>query len=395
MPDYDIITVGGGLGGAAAAKVMAEHGARVLVIEREHQFKDRIRGEILAPWGGAEMLQLGLYDALLETCANPQRFIDALGSPLRDIIATTPHGIPALNFYHPAMQEVVIDRAKRAGAEVWRGATVRAITPGRTPVASVETGATVRELSARMLVCADGRSSNARSWGGFASRRGPQRLIGAGMMFEQMRIPSDTSVFQIDPLSGRTVLLFPQGHGRVRAYLAWPPELISRLHGDRDFSRFVAESVSSGMPAGYFEGAEPRGPLASFDLTETWVNHPYRDSVALIGDAAGASDPVWGQGLSLTARDVRVLTEHLIGSNDWDAAGHSYADAHDEYFGRSVKVGGWLFDLFFARGDEADALRARAMPLLAAEPERMPDHNLTGPDLPCDDIVRRRLFGEE
>jgi flavin-dependent dehydrogenase len=34
MPDYDIITVGGGLGGAAAAKVMAEHGARVLVIER-------------------------------------------------------------------------------------------------------------------------------------------------------------------------------------------------------------------------------------------------------------------------------------------------------------------------------------------------------------------------
>jgi 2-polyprenyl-6-methoxyphenol hydroxylase-like FAD-dependent oxidoreductase len=53
--------------------------------------------------------------------------------------------------------------------------------------------------------------------------------------------------------------------------------------------------------ARYFDGAEPRGPLPSFDLTETWVNHPYRDGVALIGDAAGASDPVWGQGLSLTA----------------------------------------------------------------------------------------------
>ena len=43
---------------------MAEQGARVLVVEREHQFKDRIRGEFLTPWGGAEMQKLGLYEAL-------------------------------------------------------------------------------------------------------------------------------------------------------------------------------------------------------------------------------------------------------------------------------------------------------------------------------------------
>ena len=42
-PVYDIITVGGGLGGSAIAKAMAEHGARVLVLEREKQFHDRVR----------------------------------------------------------------------------------------------------------------------------------------------------------------------------------------------------------------------------------------------------------------------------------------------------------------------------------------------------------------
>ena len=47
--DYDIITVGGGLGGASLAKVMAEHGSRVLVIERETEFKDRVRGEAVSP----------------------------------------------------------------------------------------------------------------------------------------------------------------------------------------------------------------------------------------------------------------------------------------------------------------------------------------------------------
>ena len=48
---YDLITVGGGLGGASLAKAMAEHGARVLVLERETQFKDRVRGEALVSWG--------------------------------------------------------------------------------------------------------------------------------------------------------------------------------------------------------------------------------------------------------------------------------------------------------------------------------------------------------
>jgi flavin-dependent dehydrogenase len=57
---YDIITVGGGLGGSALAKAMAAHGARVLVVERETQFKDRVRGEFMAPWGVAEARELGI-----------------------------------------------------------------------------------------------------------------------------------------------------------------------------------------------------------------------------------------------------------------------------------------------------------------------------------------------
>ena len=44
MKAYDVISVGGGLGGSALAKAMAELGARVLVVERETQFKDRVRG---------------------------------------------------------------------------------------------------------------------------------------------------------------------------------------------------------------------------------------------------------------------------------------------------------------------------------------------------------------
>jgi flavin-dependent dehydrogenase len=49
VASYDLITVGGGLGGGALAGAMAERGAGVLVLERETNFKDRVRGEGLVP----------------------------------------------------------------------------------------------------------------------------------------------------------------------------------------------------------------------------------------------------------------------------------------------------------------------------------------------------------
>ncbi|HLW71461.1 MAG TPA: hypothetical protein VKS22_12665 [Candidatus Binataceae bacterium] len=128
------------------------------------------------------------------------------------------------------------------------------------------------------------------------------------------------------------------------------------------------------MPAELYIGARTAGPLASFDMTEPWVDHPYQDGVALLGDAAGASDPTWGQGLSLTLRGARALAENE--SDDWNSAAHSYASAHDEFFTTARIVMQWHYDLFFARGEEADQRRGRALPRLMSAPDRLPDHSL-------------------
>jgi 2-polyprenyl-6-methoxyphenol hydroxylase-like FAD-dependent oxidoreductase len=45
---------------------MAERGARVLLVERETNFKDRGRGEALAPWGVENVRRLRLFDRLAE-----------------------------------------------------------------------------------------------------------------------------------------------------------------------------------------------------------------------------------------------------------------------------------------------------------------------------------------
>ncbi|MEO8115595.1 MAG: FAD-dependent monooxygenase, partial [Phenylobacterium sp.] len=64
MRTYDLVIVGGGIGGSALATVMAEAGRSVLLLEQSEVYEDRVRGEWIAPWGVAETHRLGLYDRL-------------------------------------------------------------------------------------------------------------------------------------------------------------------------------------------------------------------------------------------------------------------------------------------------------------------------------------------
>ena len=124
------------------------------------------------------------------------------------------------------------------------------------------------------------------------------------------------------------------------------------------------------------------------------MEHPYQDGIALVGDAAASNDPAYGSGLSLTVRDVRVLCDHLQRHDDWDAAGHAYAAEHDRYYGILHTVTNWFGQLFYDTGPDADARRARALPRIAQDGSRVPDHLFSGPDLAVDDTHRQRFFGQ-
>jgi menaquinone-9 beta-reductase len=131
-PSYDIVTVGGGIAGAALAKAMAEQGVNVLVLEREGRFKDRVRGEMVVPWGAAEARELRILDVLKDSCAHEVSLIET-GSGLRDLKTTTVQQLPALTFAHPEMQDSLLAAAEGAGAKVRRGITVERIEPGTRP----------------------------------------------------------------------------------------------------------------------------------------------------------------------------------------------------------------------------------------------------------------------
>lgn len=396
---YDIVTIGGGLGGSSLATVMARRGARVLILERTGQFKDRIRGEGMSPWGVAEAKELGIY-GLLRSVGNEVRWWDWYFGEQRafhrDLVETTPMHCPMLTFYHPKMQETLLQAALDAGAEVRRNATVRSVTPGSPARITFEdAGSGTTEVECRLAVGADGRASQVRHWGGFAVHQAPEFLFVSGVLVDRMPAEDDTLRMNMNLATGIMSFLNPQGKGRVRAYLVWRKDAGLRFQGEADTQSFFEESRRTGLPKPFLEQAVTAGPLATFSGADTWVDHPYRNGVALIGDAAASSDPSWGQGLSLTLRDARVLRDELLAGDDWDGAGHAYAEAHDRYFGVCRTFNDWLTELFYTDGPEGDAKRARALPLIAQDPSRLPDADFSGPDMVLDETTRHRMFGEE
>ena len=61
---YDVIIVGGGMGGLALAWALARQGRSVALIERQRELKPLIRGELLQPNGLRALDQLGLLEDL-------------------------------------------------------------------------------------------------------------------------------------------------------------------------------------------------------------------------------------------------------------------------------------------------------------------------------------------
>ncbi len=399
--DYDLITVGGGLAGASLAKSLAEKGYRVLALEREKVFRDRVRGELVHPWGVAEARSLGIHDLLKETCAIEVPFasyqnIGLPKAPPRDMVATTPQHLRTLCFYHPEMQEVVLDAAERAGVHVQRGVTSVGVTCDQVPSVRVQSGGGERTYTARLVAGADGRTSACRNWAGFKVNRDPDRMVLTGLLLERMSAPDQVYSAYRNPPRGEGAIVIPLGKGRFRCYIGFYRQKGKhRLSGRDNLGQFIEQSISAGAPPEWFIGAKEIGPLASFDGAETWVDHPYRAGVVLVGDAATSSDPIFGCGLSLTLRDVRVLRDALLTEENWDLAAHSYAEEHDRYTRSLHRILDWLTRLFFEPGSEAEALRARVFPRLIDNPRRAPDVAGLGPEAPSDSAACQNLFGED
>ncbi len=401
VDSYDVVIVGGGIAGSALARSLADAQLRVLVLERTTEFKDRVRGECMMPWGALEARELGVEETLLNCgggYVTQSVGYDEMVAPSDAEASAVPlgmfvGGIPGmLDVGHPQASEALNRAAVEAGATMVRGTGDVVITAGTNPVVRYEFDGVEHEVRCHLIVGADGRQSVVRKQLGISLQETTPTAMLSGLLvsgFEEW--PAETVTLGTE--GDVHFLLFPRPGGLVRLYLGYSIDAKDRFTGPDRARRFLEAFRVDSLPYGEtIATLEPAGPCAGQPGFDTWTDQSFPEGAVLIGDAAGWSDPLIGQGLSVALRDARSVRDVLLAGDDWSAASFvPYGEERRERM-RRERVAAEVMKALRCDFTNTGAARRAAFfgtmmsdPLSAGVMMTM----LSGPEVPASDVFER------
>lgn len=377
MQNPDVAIVGGGIGGSAMAITLARAGLDVLLLEKTLVHKDVVRGEWMAPWGVLEANKLGLTE-LYETngAHRIQRHInyseftsqdeaEAQTVAFNDVATETP-----LCLGHPKCCDLLNAEAVRLGVRFRRGIRKLKVDVGMPPRLTFADADGEYTLQPRWIVGADGRNGTIAKQIGARLSHDPEHHLFSGMLVEgAFDWPDDLQVIASE--GDANALAFPQGGGKVRIYLGWPSSERARLIGPDGPQHFLDSWGLNCVPhADIITNATPASPCIAYPNHDSWLDTVVSPGVVLIGDAAGRNDPIIGQGLSITHRDVRLVSDALLAQEHWTPEiFDAYAEERIERMARLRTVARLTSLRESAFGPEGRALRHDIHERIAAQPE--------------------------
>ena len=338
--ECDVLVVGGGPAGTAAAYWLASSGIDVLVVEKKHYPREKTCGDGLTPRSVRQLELMGVADDL----APHHRYKGLRANAYGRAIAMSWPDHPDLPSHGYVVTRADLDglvaaRAEKAGAVIWQGAEALAplsasdapgdgslAAPADGPGSATGGGAlrraggavvmdrargTKTEVGARYVVVADGSLSRfGRALGTARNRDWPQGMALRGY-YRSPRSSEEyiDSFLDIRDASGKVVpgygWIFPLGDGRVNVGVGllstqgrWKNVNTSKL-----MDAFVAQAPASwclgpetscGPPTG---GRLPMGLAVGPRVGPDWV---------AAGDSAGVINPFNGEGIAYAYETGRL-----------------------------------------------------------------------------------------
>lgn len=310
VEQYDCIVIGGGPAGATAATVLADHGRKVVVLERETFPRHHI-GESLMPQTYATFKRIGMLEKLRASnfpVKESVQFISASGKESQPFFFTDRdpgEWSKTWQVKRDVFDRMMLDNAVEHGAEVWYGVRVKKVLfdgDRAIGVTAIVDGESV-EIRSQVVVDATGQTSllsrqldlrypdaklkNAAVYAYYRNAyRDEGRNAGATMV---IHTPDRNGWFWSIPLPGDVTSV-----GVVA-----PPSYLCSGRGD-DPSATLREEIER-CPA-MQRRLESATQISGAYVTSDFSYRSRRvagDGWVLIGDAFGFLDPVYSSGVFL------------------------------------------------------------------------------------------------
>lgn len=313
---YDAVIIGGGPAGATAAALLAEHGHRVVVLEKE-TFPRYSVGESLIPHCYFPLKRLGLIDRLRQSAFPKKYSVQFVGQsgkasqPFYFFQHKDHESSQSWQVLRSDFDKMLLDNAAEKGAEVVYSTTAtKFLTEEGGRIAGVE-DSEGKKWRAKMTLDASGRRGFATTRFGWRVRdqflnkvavwcyyKGAKRDEGLDEGATTMTYLPETGWFWYIPLPDDMV-----GVGIVaeRDYLFSETKDLEKIF-DREIENnvWIKEHVSCGIRTG------PPQVTGEFSYRS---KHCAKDGLVLIGDAFTFLDPVFSSGVFLALKSGEMAAD--------------------------------------------------------------------------------------